>query len=178
MSLIQLVSAFRLYGADVLFLALGVTVLTSLLKKTVMKKFSKKAFVFLPFALGLVLYAVYRMIATLSAAPLSSDFVHTIEGGFGCGCAATLYYVVYEQFLRGKCGTVAPLEPLLACVPEKTRKEAAEALYEGAKKVAKGERAAYFYEALGAYADPPMSEAELLATAELLADFMNTLEGK
>ena len=63
MSAIQYLSAFRTFGADVLALALGVTLVTSLFKKTVFKNRSKKLFVFLPFALGLVFYAVYRAIA-------------------------------------------------------------------------------------------------------------------
>ena len=100
MSFVQLVSAFRLYNADVLLLALGVTLLTSLLKKTVMKSFDRKFFTLLPFGIGLALYAAWRMATTGSFRPLWE--LQTLEGGFGCGCAATLYYVVYEQFFRGK----------------------------------------------------------------------------
>lgn len=175
MSLIQLMGAFRLYGADVLLLALGVTFLTSLLKNTVMKNLNKKFFVFLPFLLGVVLYAGYRLLLERDLSPLAEGICSTLEGGFGCGCAATLYYVVWEQFLRGKFVS-SPLLPLLECVPEKRRREAAAKLYSEAKKKAEGERAAYFYEALQTYSDPPMSETELAATAELLAEFMNSLD--
>ena len=100
MSAIQYLSTFRLYGWDVLLLAGGVTLLTSLLKKTVLKNAPKKLFVFLPFALGIVLYAIYRALVTLSAEPFTTGLAATVEGGFACGCAATLYYVVYEQFFR------------------------------------------------------------------------------
>ena len=100
MSAIQYLSTFRLYGWDVLLLAGGVTLLTSLLKKTVLKNAPKKLFVFLPFALGIVLYAIYRSLVTLSAEPFTTGLAATVEGGFACGCAATLYYVVYEQFFR------------------------------------------------------------------------------
>lgn len=100
MSAIQYLSAFRLYGWDVLLLAGAVTLLTALLKKTVLKNASRKLYVFLPFALGILLYAVYRGLVTLSAQPFTTDLAATIEGGFGCGCAATLYYVIYEQFFR------------------------------------------------------------------------------
>ena len=175
MSFVQILSAFRLYGADVLILAFGVTLATSLLKKTVMKTLDKKVFVFLPFALGFVFYAVYRMIATASIAPLSTEFLHTLECGFGCGCAATLYYVVYEQFLRGKF-RIDPLSPLLECVPEARRQEAAKALYEGAKDLGEEEMRKYFVESLTTYADPPMSEEELLMTAELLTEYMLSLK--
>ena len=104
MSAIQYLSAFRTFGADVLALALGVTLVTSLFKKTVFKNRSKKLFVFLPFALGFVFYAVYRAIAARSAIPFTGELFRTCEGGFACGCAATLYYVVYEQFFRNLAG--------------------------------------------------------------------------
>ena len=47
-----------------------------------------------------MLYAAYRGLVTLSPLPFTTDLAATIEGGFGCGCAATLYYVIYEQFFR------------------------------------------------------------------------------
>ena len=37
MTIVQYLSAFRLYGADVLLIALGVSACTSLLKKMVLK---------------------------------------------------------------------------------------------------------------------------------------------
>ena len=102
MSAIQSLSAFRLYGWDVLLLAGAVSLLTALLKKTVLQNAPKKLYVFLPFALGILLYAVWRALVTLSAEPFTTGLAATLEGGFGCGCAATLYYVIYEQFIRKK----------------------------------------------------------------------------
>lgn len=102
MSAIQYLSAFRLYGWDVLLLAGAVSLLTALLKKTVLQNAPKKVYVFLPFALGVLLYAVWRALVTLSAEPFTTGLAATLEGGFGCGCAATLYYVIYEQFIRKK----------------------------------------------------------------------------
>ena len=102
MTILQYLSAFRLFGGDVLVLGLAVTILVSVLKKTALHGAPKKLFVFLPFALGTVLFAAWRCLAELSAAPLTSGLADTFEGGFACGCAATLYYVIYEQFLRVK----------------------------------------------------------------------------
>ena len=102
MTILQYLSAFRLFGGDVLVLGLAVTIAVSVLKKTALKNAPKKLFVFLPFALGTIVFAAFRCLAELSAAPLTSDLAATCEGGFACGCAATLYYVVYEQFLRVK----------------------------------------------------------------------------
>lgn len=178
MSFVQIVSAFRLYSADVLLLALGVTLLTSLLKNTVLHSADKKIFVFLPFAIGFVLYAVYRMFAEMSFAPLGAEFFQTLESGFGCGCAATLYYVVYEQFFRDRRKNANPLLPLLEFVPKERREEAANALYEGSKGRTEEEMTAYFRETLNTYVDPPMSETELAATAELLAEYLCSLETK
>lgn len=175
MSVVQLVSAFRLFGADVLLLALGVTLLTSLLKKTVMKTVNKKVFVFLPFGIGVLVYAVYQMLATWSVTPITADILLTVEGGFGCGCAATLYYVVYEQFLRGKTAA-NPLLPLLEFIPESRREEAANTLYAGAKGKPKEEMMAYIAEHLSAYLETPMSEKELSVMAKTLAEFLSSLE--
>lgn len=102
MTILQYLSAFRLFGGDVLVLGLAVTIAVSVLKKTALKNAPKKLFVFLPFALGTIVFAAFRCLAELSAAPLTNDLAATFEGGFACGCAATLYYVVYEQFLRVK----------------------------------------------------------------------------
>ena len=102
MTILQYLSAFRLFGGDVLVLGLAVTIAVSVLKKTALKNAPKKLFVFLPFARGTIVFAAFRCLAELSAAPLTNDLAATFEGGFACGCAATLYYVVYEQFLRVK----------------------------------------------------------------------------
>ncbi len=45
-------------------------------------------------------YAVFRMIVTTSFTPLTKELGATLEGGFTCGCAATLYYVVWKNFFR------------------------------------------------------------------------------
>ncbi len=177
MSFVQILSAFRLYGADVLLLALGVTLTVSLLKKTVFKRLPKKVFVFLPFLVGLVFYAGFRAIVTLSADPFTRDLAHTLEGGFACGCAATLYYVIYEQFIRGR--SLSPLYPLLeGIVPQEAREEAAKSLYEGSENMTETERVEYFKTHLNTFADPPMSEEELAETALLLAKFLSSLERK
>ncbi len=173
--MIQYLSAFRLYGVDVLLLALGVTLVCSLLKKTVLKNIPKKALVFLPFLLGLVFFAVYRAIVTLSASPFTTQLGETFEGGFACGCASTLYYVVYEQFIRGK--NVNPVYPLLeGFVPERKRKEAADALYALADKTEE-ELPALVRETLAHYCETP-TEEEMLALCALVEKYLLTLRIK
>lgn len=198
MSAIQYLSTFRLYGWDVLLLAGGVSLLTALLKKTVLKNSSKKLYVVLPFALGIVLYAVYRALVTLSAAPFTAELAATLEGGFACGCAATLYYVVYEQFFRKKAdgqaadtgaaddggtqdadagGAASPVAPLLeGYVPEETRAEVAQALYEGARGKTGDVLRTFVRETLFSAA-PAATEAELIALTELIAAYLASLTG-
>ncbi len=206
MSAIQYLSTFRLYGWDVLLLAGGVTLLTSLLKKTVLKNAPKKLFVFLPFALGIVLYAIYRALVTLSAEPFTTGLAATVEGGFACGCAATLYYVVYEQFFRkrptadtdaadgaGESETpdtgaaddadtdmgeaIPPVAPLLeGFVPEETRHAVARSLTEGARGKTGDALRTFVRETLFSAA-PAATEAELLALTELVAAYLSSLSG-
>ena len=198
MSAIQYLSTFRLYGWDVLLLAGGVSLLTALLKKTVLKNASKKLYVILPFALGIVLYAVYRALVTLSTAPFTAELAATLEGGFACGCAATLYYVVYEQFFRKKAdgqaadtgaaddggtqdadtdGAASPVAPLLeGYVPEETRAEVAQALYEGARGKTGDALRTFVRETLFSAA-PAATEAELIALTELIAAYLASLTG-
>ena len=206
MSAIQYLSTFRLYGWDVLLLAGGVTLLTSLLKKTALKNAPKKLFVFLPFALGIVLYAIYRALVTLSAEPFTTGLAATVEGGFACGCAATLYYVVYEQFFRkrptadtgaadgaGESETpdtgaaddadtdmgesIPPVAPLLeGFVPEETRHAVARSLTEGARGKTGDALRTFVRETLFSAA-PAATEAELLALTELVAAYLSSLSG-
>lgn len=173
MTAIKYLSAFRLYGADVLLLALGVTLVTSLIKKTVMKNCSKKAYVFLPFALGIVFYAAYRMIAEKSFVSVFTD-LSTVEGGFACGCAATLYYVIYEQFFRANGESVSALSPLLeGYIPEENVSAAAEELLGGVGKTGE-ELTAFVEETLRRYADP-ISEAELELLVKLVSEYLATI---
>ncbi len=200
MSAIQYLNAFRLYGWDVLLLAGAVSLLTALLKKTVLKNAPNKLYVFVPFALGTVLYAVYRAIVTLSAEPFTTGLAATFEGGFACGCAATLYYVVYEQFFRKRMdGTdadneqsadgedqggsapdagaesVSPVAPLLeGYVPEETREAVARTLCEGARKKTGNELREFVRETLFSAA-PACSEAELMALTELVTAYLAAL---
>ncbi len=173
MDSLKFLTVFRAYGADVLLLALGVTLVTSLLKKTALKNCSKKIFVFLPFAIGIVVYAVYRALVTLSAAPFTSDLAKTMEGGFACGCAATLYYCIYEQFLRtGKKQN--PLLPLLEIIPENIREQAANELLEKCKGKPREELSVPVKETLALYA-PDAPEAEVEALAKILVGYLGVI---
>ncbi len=178
MTTFQFWNAFRTFSADVLLLALGVTLFVSLLKKTVMKNCNRKTFVFLPFVIGIIVYAAYRALVTMSADPFTKEIYATLEKGFSCGLAATLYYVVYEQFFRTsskKQTALKPLDCLLdGIVPLDKREEAASALEKAAGIAADEEtlRTA-LSETLGIYAEPELSEAETEFTMRILVKYFS-----
>ena len=176
MTAVQFVNALRQYGADVLILAVGVTLITSLLKKTVLKKCPNKVYVFLPFLLGLLLYAIFRMVATWSVVPLTNELCGTIESGLGCGSVATIYYVIYEQFFK-KGKTTLSLSPALeGIVPDGVREEVANALLAGGKKLSAGELSAFVRETLAPYADASLTEVELEACVRTLSALISALK--
>ena len=177
MSFIEFVNALRTYGVDVLLLALGVTFIVSLLKKTVLKNAPAVTLHLLPFAVGIAVYAIYRALATVSADPFTAELAQTVSSGFGCGCISSLYATFYEHFIKGR--TVSPFYPLLeGVVPEERRQEAANALYKGCKELPEEERIPYLKENLKTYCDPPMSEEEVSELAGLLAEYLLTIQKK
>ncbi len=173
MTVIELYGVLRRYGVDVLLLALGVTLLTSLLKKTVMKSVGKKVFVFLPFGLGILIYALYSISTRGCAAFVGGEWTSVLGGGLSTGSAATLYYVFYEQLLRGKI-VMDPLEPLLTCVPEDKRAEASAAISE-AFAAEKEDRLSAISAQLEAFCDPPLPKEELLCLASVLEGYLTAL---
>lgn len=171
---LQILDVLRLYRVDVLLLAPEVTLTVLLLKKTVLKDRAEKFAVFLPFLIGVAVYALYRMVSTWSAAPLTEGISDTLEGGFACGSAATLFYAIYEQLRKGKT-TVSPISPLLeGVVPEKKRDEAADELQK-AKELAGEERLSFVKETILRYADPAPSEEELDALAKLVCAYLDRI---
>lgn len=182
MTIISYLSAFRLYGADVLILAAGVTIVTALLKKSVFKNRSKKLYVVLPFIIGLLFYTAYRLFAAWSVAPLTEEWSVTLEGGFACGCAATLYYVVYEQFFRPHnqsrtaTTTANPLVPLLqGFVAKEKIDEAADAMYAGSAALCGDALTTYLTDTLKRYALFDLTDAEVAVCAALAEKMILTL---
>lgn len=176
MTTFQFWNAFRTFSADVLGLALGVTLLVSLLKKTVMKNCSRKVFVFLPFVIGTAVYAVYSALITMSAAPFTKELCTTIEKGFSCGLAATLYYVLYEQFFRSSKTQTAsdPLSLLIdGIVPEEKKEEAKKALEQAANEASEEELLLTIKATLGVYAAEELNEAEAEFILHILVKYFS-----
>ena len=173
MDALRYLSTLRFYGADVLLLAAAVTLVTSLLKKTVLKRASKKLFVFLPYLLGIALYCAYRMLATLSVRPVTEEWCQTLQNGFAVGCAATLYYVVYEQFFRAKKqGETNLFTPLLeGIVPDENVEEVSRILLAQDALQTQEERVQFVKDTLARY-DCPLGETEREVYCNLVASYL------
>ncbi len=176
MTAMQFLKALEQYGADILLLAAGVCLITALLKKTVLKNCPNKVYVFLPFLIGIVLYAAYRAIVTWSALPFTEGIAATLEGGLGCGSAATVYYIFYEQFIR-KGKTKLSLSPILGgIVPEEKCEEASDELLAGAKERPEEEIGVFVKETIIRYAGESLTDAELEALVRALSTLLTALK--
>lgn len=87
---------------DVAVLGIFTTALTQLLKTTLLKNAPNKLYAFLPVIIGSVLYAVYTMLTHMSFCYAFENIAYVLEKGFSVGAAATVIYVVCEQFAKGK----------------------------------------------------------------------------
>lgn len=99
MTNIEIIDFITFYGVDVAVLGIITSVLTQLLKTTLLKNAPNKLYAFLPVIIGTALYAMFSL---LSHGLVCGDFGIVLEKGFSVGAAATVVYVIYEQFARGK----------------------------------------------------------------------------
>ena len=98
MQISHIVALLQTYRLDCLLLALPVCGLTALVKRFVPAR-AKKFLTLAPFLFGVAACAAY---AALLAGSAALDW-HTLLGdGLRCGGVATVYYIAYEQFVRGK----------------------------------------------------------------------------
>ena len=80
------------------------------------KKIQQKAFYLSAVYLG---YAVYAAVKNLSLAYLVTEYVSVMEHGISVGAAATLLYVLYEQFVREKKQGLSPAEGVIYTLIER-----------------------------------------------------------
>lgn len=102
MTYTEIMNLFTFYGVDVAALGIVTTVLTQILKTTLLKSAPNKLYAFLPVIIGSLLYAVYTMLTHLSFCYAFENIAYVLEKGFSVGAAATIIYVIYEQFTKGK----------------------------------------------------------------------------
>lgn len=117
MSIIQIIDTFTFYGLDIAVFSAVTCMVVQLLKKTALKRCQRKVITFLPFIVGVILYAVYASVCKLDAAYVLTNYVDVLEHGFSVGSLATLVYVGYEQFIRSS-GVPSRAEGVIATLIE------------------------------------------------------------
>ena len=173
MTLVQVLKIMQEYSLKVLLLALIVCALTSVLKIWIFKS-NKKFLTFVPFVLGIAVYCVYALIAEGAKNILT---INTVFAGLECGAAATIYYIIYEQFIRGKKVVSVSSKEVLAvmgilknCVKEDILEEVSDkiATILIEKTMSETEMAVVFAEIIKGNAVSEISEIELLAMIALI----------
>lgn len=117
MTFIEIIDLIAFYGVDVVVLAAATSFITQILKTTLLKKAPNKLYTVLPFIIGIAAYAVYAAICRVSC-HAGLDFVTVLEQGIKTGGVATVVYIVYEQFIRGKTSLALTENALAALVAD------------------------------------------------------------
>lgn len=174
MTFIKFIDAFTFYGIDVVLLAAATSLLTQLCKKTLFKRAQKKIVTFLPFVIGTILYAVYAAACNLSIIYVVDEYADILEHGISVGAVATLYYVLYEQFVRSENG-LSETEKVIATliegyVPTDKTEAAAKAVAEAIQRDVTGNGADRAKEILTEYADGEINERDVALLAKLIIE--------
>ena len=173
LSFIKIFSTFTFYGIDISCLALATTLLTQLLKKLIFKT-NKKLVTFLPFVLGTIFYAAYAAVRNLSLSYLLDEYVTILEHGISVGAVATLYYVLYEQFVRTK-SNISQTEKVISTliegyVPSNNLEEAAKSIAEAIARDVTGNGATRAKEILAQYSEGDVNERDLQLLSKLIIE--------
>ena len=174
LTFIEIIDTFTFYGIDVILLAAATALITQLMKKTLFSRAQKKIVTFLPFLTGIFLYAVYEGVRNMSVAYLFEEYTSIIEHGISVGTAATLYYVLYEQFVRKPNG-LSETEKVVAAliegyVPSDSIEAAAKAVAEAIGRDVTGNGAARAQEIIAGYADGEINEKDVVLLSKLIIE--------
>lgn len=174
LTFIEIIDTFTFYGIDVTLLAAATALITQLMKKTLFSRAQKKIVTFLPFLTGIFLYAVYEGVRNMSVAYLFEEYTSIIEHGISVGTAATLYYVLYEQFVRKPNG-LSETEKVVAAliegyVPSDSIEAAAKAVAEAIGRDVTGNGAARAQEIIAGYADGEINEKDVVLLSKLIIE--------
>ena len=182
MSLIQIFATFTFYGIDISLLALLTAIVTQIVKKTVFRRAQKKLVTFLPFILGTLFYAIYAAVRSLSLLYLLDEYVTILEHGISVGAVATLYYIMYEQFVRVK-SNLSETEKVISTliegyVPSDSVEKAAKAVAEAIGRDVTGNGATRAQEILSEYSGGEISERDLQLLSKLIIETLAHLTTK
>lgn len=172
--MIKIIDAFTYYGLDVVLLAMLTAGTVQLFKATFLKKMPKKLMTFLPFAVGILFYAIYAGLVNMSIYYLLEEHVSVIEHGVSVGSAATLLYVLYEQFVREK-DNLTPSASVVATliagyVPSERVEEAAQKIAEAIQRDVTGDGALRASEIIAENAEEGISEQDIKLLSKLIIE--------
>lgn len=182
LNFIEIVNAFTFYGIDVILLAVATAVCTQIVKKLLFKKAQKKMLTFLPFIFGIIFYAVYAAVSKLSLLYVFENYVSVIEHGISVGAVATLFYVLYEQFVREK-SSLSATERVISTliegyVPTDSLQEAAKAVAEAIARDVTGNGAKRAEEIIAGYSGEEVSERDICLLSKLIIETLANLTTK
>lgn len=180
MTIIEIIDAFTFYGLDVLLLALATAITVQIFKITFLKNVNRKLLTFLPFTLGTIFYAVYVAVKNLSLAYLVAEYVSVIEHGVSVGAAATLLYVLYEQFVREKKQVLSPVEGVISTliegyVPAKSVETVAKLIAEAIEKDVTGKGAEKTAKIIADNAAENVTEQDVALLSKLIIEAIASL---
>lgn len=174
MTFLKIIETFTFYGIDIALLAVLSTALTQLVKVTLFKKAQKKLVTFVPFIIGTILYGAYWAVRNLSICCILEEYTYILERGIAVGSVSTLYYVLYEQFVRIKSGLSETERVICALIegyiPEENRETAAKAVAEAIARDVTGEGAKRAEEIILQYSGSSLSESDIKLLAKLIVE--------
>lgn len=175
MTVIEIIDTFTFYGIDVIMLAFLTAVTVQLFKLAPFTKNNKKLLTFAPFFTGTLYYAVYACIRNLSFIYVLKEYVSVLEHGISVGAAATLLYVLYEQFVRNKNGGQSVSESVISAliksyVPERGLQKTAALIAEAIQKDVTGSGAKRAAEIIADNAEGELCEEELKLLSKLIIE--------
>ncbi len=175
MTIIEIIDAFTFYGLDVLCLAALTFAAVQLCKLTFLKKLNRKLITFLPFILGTLFYAAYAALKHMSFEYLILNYVSVLEHGISVGAAATLTFVLYEQFVREKKSGLTASEGVISAliegyVPAENVEKVAKLISEAIAKDVTGGGASRAAEILSANAGEEITERDIQVLSKLIIE--------
>lgn len=180
MTIIKIIDLFTFYGIDVIVLSIICTILTQVLKSTLLKKFKRKLMTFLPFVLGIIIFASYAALKNLSFVYLLENYVYVLEHGISVGAVATFLYVFYEQFVREEHSTES--EKIIATliegyVPSENVQKAAKEIASAIERDVLGNGATRATEILKSFGED-LSENDIVLLSRLILETLAHIDSK
>lgn len=166
MAFVEICDLFTYYGVDVAVLAAVTCALTQVLKTTVLKNAQKKLYTFLPYILGVALYAAYAAVTRLDISFLAKNFALVLSKGVSAGALATVIYSAYCSLKKGGGTSKEEVIADMLCgyVPEGQEAEAAAKIAALPEEEDIGLRANQIADIILGYAQNiPRGESEVLA---------------